>query len=47
MRDTRRVVTDDGRAAANVTVTAVPADLASTRHVESAVDTALCAAQRK
>ncbi|MFI7354099.1 serine hydrolase domain-containing protein [Streptomyces avidinii] len=45
--ETRGGVTDDGRAAANVTVTAVPADVAATRRVESAVDTALCAAQRK
>ncbi|MFI1646727.1 serine hydrolase domain-containing protein [Streptomyces avidinii] len=45
--ETRGGVTDDGRAAANVTVTAVPAEVAATGHVESAVDTALCAAQRK
>ncbi|WP_353963704.1 serine hydrolase domain-containing protein [Streptomyces sp. NBC_00160] len=44
--ETRGGVTDDGRAAASVTVTAVPADVATTRRVESAVDTALCAAKR-
>ncbi|MFF4448254.1 serine hydrolase domain-containing protein [Streptomyces sp. NPDC001502] len=45
--ETRGGVTDDGRAAANVTVTAVPADVATTRRVEGAVDTALCAAKQK
>ncbi|MFB7266430.1 serine hydrolase domain-containing protein [Streptomyces nojiriensis] len=45
--ETRGGVTDDGRAAANVTVTAVPTDVATTRRVESVVDTALCAAKRK
>ncbi|MFF2789349.1 serine hydrolase domain-containing protein [Streptomyces sp. NPDC058049] len=45
--ETRGGVTDDGRAAANVTVTAVPTDVATTRRVESAVDTALCSAKQK
>ncbi|MGW6978364.1 serine hydrolase domain-containing protein [Streptomyces sp. NPDC054932] len=45
--ETRGGVTDDGRAAANVTVTAVPTDVATTRRVESVVDTALCAAKQK
>ncbi|WP_327260192.1 serine hydrolase [Streptomyces sp. NBC_01232] len=40
-------VTDDGRAAANVTVTAVPTDVATTRRVENTADTALCAAKQK
>ncbi|MGW7175053.1 serine hydrolase domain-containing protein [Streptomyces xanthophaeus] len=39
--ETRGGVTGDGRAA-NVAVTAVPADGATTKHVESLVDTALC-----
>ncbi|MGW3328004.1 serine hydrolase domain-containing protein [Streptomyces virginiae] len=45
--ETRGGITDDGRAAANVTVTAMPTDVATTRRVESTVDTALCAAKRK
>ncbi|WP_405792457.1 hypothetical protein OG753_39500 [Streptomyces sp. NBC_00029] len=43
----RGAVTDDGRAAANVTVTAVPTDVATTRRVENTADTALCAAKQK
>ncbi|KQV04790.1 MULTISPECIES: serine hydrolase [unclassified Kitasatospora] len=39
--ETRGGVTDDGRAA-NVAVTAIPADAAGTEHLESVVDTALC-----
>ncbi|MFE2147177.1 serine hydrolase domain-containing protein, partial [Streptomyces sp. NPDC059456] len=40
--ETRGGVTDDGRRAANVTVTAVPSDPEVTRHVQAVVDTALC-----
>lgn len=39
--ETRGGATDDGRVA-NIAVTSVPADGAATRHLESAVDTALC-----
>ncbi|MFG2989036.1 serine hydrolase domain-containing protein [Streptomyces sp. NPDC048257] len=44
--ETRGGITEDGRTAANVTVTAIPVDVAATRRLESTVDTALCAAKR-
>ncbi|MGW2597693.1 serine hydrolase domain-containing protein [Streptomyces klenkii] len=41
--ETRGGVTDDGRRAASIAVTGLPADAAAaTKHLESAVDTALC-----
>ncbi|MFE6867880.1 serine hydrolase domain-containing protein [Kitasatospora sp. NPDC057692] len=39
--ETRGGVTEDGRAA-NITVTSIPVDGATTKHLESVVDTALC-----
>lgn len=42
--ETRGGVTEDGRAAANVTVTIDPTGGATTKHVEALVDTALCRA---
>ncbi|MFD3807829.1 serine hydrolase domain-containing protein [Streptomyces sp. NPDC058611] len=40
--ETRGGVTDDGRQAANIAVTSIPADISGTRRVEAVVDTALC-----
>ncbi|MCX5379991.1 serine hydrolase [Streptomyces sp. NBC_00091] len=40
--ETRGGVTDDGRVAANITVTSIPATGAATKHLERVVDTALC-----
>ncbi|WP_272482315.1 serine hydrolase domain-containing protein [Streptomyces sp. 3211] len=45
--ETRGGITEDGRAAANVTVTAVPADAQTAKRVDNVVDTALCGASRK
>ncbi|MFD3675320.1 serine hydrolase domain-containing protein [Streptomyces sp. NPDC058613] len=40
--ETRGGITDDGRRAANIAVTSIPADISGTRRVEAVVDTALC-----
>ncbi len=40
--ETRGGVTDDGRRAANIAVTSIPAEISGTRRVEAVVDTALC-----